>query len=85
MFNRTTQYTPYQPEVSQGRLEGLLNYQTMVADMTGLDIANASLLDEATACAEAMGLCYRHNKRRKFYVDDRCHPQNIAVVETRAR
>lgn len=79
----TTQYTPYQPEVAQGRLESLLNYQTMVCDMTGLDIANASLLDEATACAEAMGLCYRHNKRNKFLVDEKTHPQNLAVVRTR--
>uniref|UniRef100_A0A8C9G7T6 Glycine cleavage system P protein n=1 Tax=Pavo cristatus TaxID=9049 RepID=A0A8C9G7T6_PAVCR len=79
-----TQYTPYQPEVSQGRLESLLNYQTMVCDITGMDVANASLLDEGTAAAEAMQLCHRHNKRRKFYIDARCHPQTIAVVQTRA-
>ncbi|TKC50155.1 hypothetical protein EI555_002858 [Monodon monoceros] len=80
-----TQYTPYQPEVSQGRLESLLNYQTMVCDITGMDMANASLLDEATAAAEAMQLCHRHNKRRKFFVDPRCHSQTIAVVQTRAK
>ncbi|XP_021048584.1 glycine dehydrogenase (decarboxylating), mitochondrial [Mus pahari] len=80
-----TQYTPYQPEVSQGRLESLLNYQTMVSDITGLDMANASLLDEATAAAEAMQLCHRHNKRKKFFVDPRCHPQTISVVQTRAK
>ncbi|XP_071954432.1 glycine dehydrogenase (decarboxylating), mitochondrial-like isoform X2 [Antedon mediterranea] len=80
----TTQYTPYQPEVAQGRLESLLNYQTMVVDLTGLEIANASLLDEGTAAAEAMGLAYRHNKRRKFYIDVKCHPQTLAVVRTRA-
>uniref|UniRef100_A0A8B9K9J8 glycine dehydrogenase (aminomethyl-transferring) n=1 Tax=Astyanax mexicanus TaxID=7994 RepID=A0A8B9K9J8_ASTMX len=79
-----TQYTPYQPEVAQGRLESLLNYQTMVCDITGMAVANASLLDEGTAAAEAMQLCHRQNKRRTFYIDPRCHPQTIAVVQTRA-
>uniref|UniRef100_A0AAR2L2Y1 glycine dehydrogenase (aminomethyl-transferring) n=1 Tax=Pygocentrus nattereri TaxID=42514 RepID=A0AAR2L2Y1_PYGNA len=80
-----TQYTPYQPEVAQGRLESLLNYQTMVCDITGMAVANASLLDEGTAAAEAMQLCHRQNKRRTFYIDPRCHPQTIAVVQTRAK
>uniref|UniRef100_A0A673CE16 glycine dehydrogenase (aminomethyl-transferring) n=1 Tax=Sphaeramia orbicularis TaxID=375764 RepID=A0A673CE16_9TELE len=81
---RVTQYTPYQPEVSQGRLESLLNYQTMICDITGMPVSNASLLDEGTAAAEAMQLCHRQNKRRTFYIDPRCHPQTIAVVQTRA-
>lgn len=79
----TTQYTPYQPEIAQGRLESLLNYQTMVSDLTGLDVANASLLDEGTAAAEAMSLCWRHNKRSKIYMSNCIHPQTVSVVKTR--
>ena len=82
-----TAYTPYQPEISQGRLEALLNYQQMVMDLTGMDIANASLLDEATAAGEAMTLCKRAGKSKSnvFFVADDVHPQTLEVVKTRAK
>jgi len=79
-------YTPYQPEISQGRLEALMNFQTMVSDLTGMDLANASMLDEATACAEAMTLCHRVSKSKSnvFFVANDCYHQNIEVIKTRA-
>ncbi|MBW4539558.1 MAG: aminomethyl-transferring glycine dehydrogenase [Myxacorys chilensis ATA2-1-KO14] len=81
-----TQYTPYQPEIAQGRLEALLNFQTMIIDLTGLEIANASLLDEGTAAAEAMSMSYGlvKNKANAFWVSQACHPQTIDVIRTRA-
>ncbi len=82
-----TAYTPYQAEISQGRMEAMLNFQTMIADLTGMELANASLLDEATACAEAMTLCQRMSKSKGkvFFVDENSHPQNIEVVQNRAK
>src|SRR5438045_6550152 len=83
-----TAYTPYQAELAQGRLEALINFQTMVTDLTALDIANASLLDEAPAAAEAMALCHHaaaDRSRNKFFVADNCHPQTIEVLRTRAK
>jgi glycine dehydrogenase len=81
-----TQYTPYQPEISQGRLEALLNFQTVIMDLTGMEIANASLLDEGTAAAEAMTMSYglQKNKVHSFWVSKDCHPQTIDVIKTRA-
>src|SRR5438094_6282015 len=80
-----TQYTPYQPEIAQGRLEALLNFQTMVADLTGLSLANASLLDEATAAAEAMYMCHATAPdKSSFFAAQDCHPQTLGVLQTHA-
>ncbi|MBT3672845.1 MAG: aminomethyl-transferring glycine dehydrogenase [Porticoccaceae bacterium] len=81
-----TAYTPYQPEISQGRLEALINFQTMITDLTGMEISNASMLDEGTAAAEAMALCQRMSKSKSmcFFVDEDCFPQTIEIIKTRA-
>src|SRR5690554_369166 len=82
-----TAYTPYQPEIAQGRLEGLLNFQQMIMDLTGMELANASMLDEGTAAAEAMAMCKRQNKKNRsevFFVAEDTHPQTLAVLKTRA-
>ena len=81
-----TAYTPYQPEISQGRLEALINFQTMITDLTGMEISNASMLDEGTAAAEAMALCQRMSKSKsmRFFIDEDCFPQTIEIIKTRA-
>ena len=80
-----TSYTPYQAEISQGRLEALFNYQTLITELTGLPVSNASLLDEGTAAAEAMLLAHSQSKKKDFIVDDKLFPQTLEVLQTRAK
>ena len=82
-----TSYTPYQPEIAQGRLEALMNYQTMISDLTAMDISNASLLDEPTAAAEAMMLAHRVSKSKsnKFFIHEKCFNQTISIIQSRAK